>query len=190
MKKIVLAAAAAFLSLSAFAQNKWAVDPMHSSVNFTVKHMGISLLNGHFDKYEGNFTAAKPDLTDAAIAFTVQTASVNTLVEPRDKHLQGDDFFNTEKFPEMKFVSTAFKKVKGNEYTLTGNLTLRDVTKPVTFKVIYGGTAKDHMGNTKAGFHATGTINRLDYNIKYDPSGQGIAKDVAITLDLEFAQAK
>lgn len=190
MKKLVLVAAAAFLSLSAFAQNKWSVDPMHSSVNFSVKHMGISIINGHFDKYTGNITAAKPDFTDATIDFTVQTGSVNTQVEPRDKHLQADEFFGTEKFPEMKFASTSFKKIKGNEYALAGNLTVRDVTKPVTFKVIYGGTAKDHSGNSKAGFHATTTINRLDYNIKSDPSGKGIAKDVAITLDLEFAQAK
>lgn len=190
MKKLVLAAAAAFLSLSAFAQNKWTVDPMHSSVNFSVKHMGISFVNGHFEKYNGSITAAKPDLSDAAIEFTVETGSVNTQAAPRDKHLQGDDFFNAEKYPEMKFESTSFKKVKGDEYVLSGKLTIRDVTKPVSFKVLYGGTAKDHSGNTKAGFHATTTINRLDYNIKFDPSGQGIAKDVAISLDLEFAQAK
>lgn len=190
MKKLVLVATAAFLSLSAFAQNKWTVDPMHSSVNFSVKHMGIALVNGHFDKYAGSITAAQPDLTDAVIEFTVETGSVNTLVEARNKHLQSDEFFSTEKFPEMKFASTSFKKVKGEAYTLTGNLTVRDVTRPVTFNVIYGGTAKDHSGNTKAGFHATATINRLDYNIKYDPSGQGIGKNVAITLDLEFAQAQ
>ncbi len=190
MKKLVWAAAAAFLSLSSFAQNKWSVAPMHSSVNFSVKHMGISLVNGHFNEYTGSITAAKPDFTDASIEFTVQTGSVSTQSAPRDKHLQADEFFGAGKFPEMKFASTSFKKIKGNEYALAGNLTVRDVTKPVTFKVVYGGTAKDHSGNTKAGFHATATINRLDYNIKFDPSGQGVAKDVAISLDLEFAQAK
>lgn len=190
MKKLVWAAAAAFLSLTSFAQNKWTVDPMHSSVRFAVKHMGISLVNGQFDQYSGSITAAQPDFADAGIEFTVQTASVNTGVAPRDKHLQADEFFGTEKFPEMKFASTSFKKVKGDAYTLSGNLTVRDVTNPVTFKVVYGGIAKDHSGNAKAGFHATTTINRLDYNIQSDPSGKGIGKDVAITLDLEFAQAK
>lgn len=90
----------------------------------------------------------------------------------------------------MKFESTSFKKLNGNNYELSGKLTIRDVTKDVKFAVVYGGTAKDQQGNTKAGFGATTTINRLDYNIKYDPTGAGVAKDVAITLNLEFVQGK
>jgi polyisoprenoid-binding protein YceI len=89
----------------------------------------------------------------------------------------------------MTFESTSFKKLTGNNYELNGKLTIRDVTKDVKFDVVFGGTA-EAQGNTKAGFTATTTINRLDYNIKYDPTGAGVAKDVKIILNLEFAKAK
>ena len=134
--------------------------------------------------------ASKADFSDAKISFTADAASINTGVEQRDNHLRSDDFFNAEKFPKLAFESTSFKKVKGNTYALAGKLTIRDVTKNVVFSVVFGGTAKDQQGNTKAGFLATTKINRLDYNVKYDPTGAGIAKDVNITLNLQFAQAK
>jgi polyisoprenoid-binding protein YceI len=111
-------------------------------------------------------------------------------VEPRNQHLKSDDFFNAAKYPSMTFVSSSFKRLKDNNYALAGKLTIRDVTKDVVFAVVYGGTAKDQQGNSKAGFNATTTINRLDYNIKYDPTGMGVAKDVKIALNLEFVQAK
>lgn len=197
MRRLFLFILATSISIASFAQTKWTIDPMHSFVNFSVKHSGISFVDGSFKKFDGTITAAKADLTDAKIDFTVDVASINTSVEMRDNHLKTDDFFNAEKYPQMTFVSTSFKKqpVKttkqtSNVYYLKGKLTIRDVTKDVTFIVNYGGTAKDQQGNTKAGFLATTTINRLDYNIKYDPTGAGIAKDINITLNLQFAQAK
>lgn len=190
MKKVFLLLVAISISVASFAQTKWTVDPMHSFVNFSVKHMGISFVDGSFKQFDGSVVASKADLTDAKVDFTVDVNSINTSVEPRDKHLKTDDFFNAETYPNMKFTSTAFKKLKGNSYALLGQLTIRDVTKNVVFAVVYGGTAKDQQGNTKAGFMATTSINRLDYNIKYDPTGMGIAKDVKITLNLEFVQAK
>lgn len=190
MKKIFLFLVAISISVASFAQTKWTVDPMHSFVNFSVKHMGISFVDGSFKKFDGSVTAAKADLTDAKINFTVDVNSITTGVDPRDKHLKSDDFFNAEKFPAMTFEGSSFKKVKGNNYVLSGKLTIRDVTKDVKFAVVFGGTAKDQQGNTKAGFMATTTLNRLDYNIKFDPTGAGIAKDVRVTLNLEFTQAK
>ncbi|TDO24469.1 YceI family protein [Pedobacter duraquae] len=190
MKKIFLFMLALSISAASFAQTKWSVDPMHSFVTFEVKHMGISFVDGSFKKFEGTIDAAKADLTDAKINFTVDVNSINTDVEPRNNHLKTDDFFNAAKFPTMTFVSTSFKKVKDGNYALSGKLTIRDVTKDVVFNVVYGGTAKDQQSNVKAGFNATTTINRLDYNIKYDPTGMGVAKDVKITLNLEFVQAK
>ena len=178
------------MSAASFAQTKWSVDPMHSFVRFEVKHMGISFVDGSFKKFEGTIDAAKPDLTDAKINFTVDVNSINTDVEMRNNHLKTDDFFNAAKYPTMTFVSSSFKKVKEGSYLLSGKLTIRDVTKDVVFNVVYGGTAKDQQSNIKAGFHATTTINRLDYNIKYDPTGMGVAKDVKINLNLEFVQAK
>lgn len=194
MKKLFLFVLATSISIASLAQTKWTIDPMHSFVNFSVKHSGISFVDGSFKKFDGTINSTKADLTDANINFTVDVASINTSVEMRDNHLKSDDFFNAEKYPQMTFVSTSFKKAPAkkstNIYHLKGKLTIRDVTKDVTFVVNYGGTAKDQQGNTKAGFLATTTINRLDYNVKYDPTGAGIAKDVNITLNLQFAQAK
>lgn len=186
MKKLLLFLVAVSISAASFAQTKWTVDPMHSFVNFSVKHMGISFVDGTFKKFDGSVTAAKPDLTDAKISFTVDVNSIDTHVDQRNGHLKSDDFFNVEKYPSMTFESTSFKKLSGDNYELSGKLTIRDVTKDVKFAVVYGGTAVA-QGTTKAGFSATTTINRLDYNIKYDPTGAGVAKDVKITLNLEFA---
>ena len=189
MKKVFLFLVAVSISVASFAQTKWTVDPAHSFVNFSVRHMGISFVDGMFKKFDGTLTASKADLTDAKISFTVDVNSISTNVEQRDNHLKSDDFFNAETYPTMKFESTGFKKLGQNKYELSGKLTIRDVTKDVKFDVVYGGTATA-QGTTKAGFGATTTINRLDYNIKYDPTGAGIGKDVKITLNLEFAQAK
>lgn len=190
MKKIFLFLVAVSISIASFAQTSWTVDPMHSFVNFSVKHMGISFVDGSFKKFDGSVTAAKADLTDAKINFTVDVNSISTNVEQRDKHLKSDDFFNAEKFPAMTFESTSFKKLSGNNYVLSGKLTIRDVTKDVKFNVVFGGTAKDQQGNTKAGFTVSTVVNRLDYNIKYDPTGMGVAKDIKVTLNLEFVQGK
>lgn len=190
MKRLFLFLIAVSISVASFAQTKWTVDPMHSFVNFSVKHMGISFVDGSFRKFDGSIVTSKPDFTDAKIDFTVDVNSINTGVEMRDNHLKTDDFFNAEKYPKMTFEGTSFKKIKGNTYALAGKLTIRDVTKDVVFAVVYGGIAKDQQGNTKAGFAATTIINRLDYNIKYDPTGAGIGKDIKVTLNLEFAQAK
>ncbi len=190
MKQLFLFIFAISISVASFAQTKWNIDPMHSFVNFAVKHSGISFVDGSFKKFDGTFTAAKTDLTDAKINFTADVASINTSVDMRDNHLKSADFFDASKYPTMTFESTSFKKKLKNTYTLTGKLTIKNVTKDVQFNVVYGGNVKDQQGNTKAGFLATAKINRLDYNINYDPTAAGIAKDVHITLNLQFAQAK
>ena len=189
MKKALLFLVALSISAASFAQTKWTVDPMHSFVTFSVKHMGISFVDGSFKKFDGTVVASNADLTDARINFTVDVASISTDVEQRNNHLKSDDFFNAEKYPKMTFESTGFKKVSESNYELSGKLTIRDVTKDVKFDVVYGGTAQQ-QGKTKAGFSATTSINRLDYNIKFDPTGAGVAKDVKINLNLEFFKAQ
>jgi polyisoprenoid-binding protein YceI len=118
---------------------------------------------------------------------------VNTDNEKRDGHLKSDDFFNAEKFPKMSFVSKSMKPLGGNKYALTGDLTLRDVTKTVTFDVTYGGQINTGRG-VKAGFKAKTTIDRLTYGLKYAPAletgGLAVGKDVEITVLLEMDQAK
>lgn len=194
MKKIISFAVVALLSTSAFAQSKWSVDPVHSNVRFTVPHLVISEVEGSFKKFNGSFTASKADFTDAAINFTIDVNSIDTDNDARDKHLKADDFFNAEQFPTATFKSTSFQKVSGNKYKLTGNLTIRNVTKPVTFDVVYGGTAKDGYGNTKAGFKATTVINRFDYGLKWnaltEAGGATVGQDITLDLKLQFAQAK
>lgn len=194
MKKVFILAMAGVLHLTLYSQTKWTVDNAHSSVGFTVSHLVISEVEGSFKSYSGNLIAAKPDFTDAAIDFTVDVNSINTDNEMRDKHLKSPDFFDAEKYPQMKFSSTSFKKLSGNKYELQGNLTIHGISKPVKFDVTYGGTANDGYGNIKAGFKATTTINRLDYGLSWDKlteaGGAMVGHDVNIDVRLELAKAK
>ena len=187
---------AAFLLLGAsgaVAQTTWKVDKSHSNVKFAVSHMVVSEVEGSFRMFDGSLVASKADLSDAKVNFSVDVASVNTDNEKRDGHLKSDDFFNAEKFPKMSFVSKSMKPLGGNKYARTGDLTLRDVTKTVTFDVTYGGQINTGRG-VKAGFKAKTTIDRLQYGLKYAPAletgGLAVGKDVEITVLLEMDQAK
>ena len=180
-------------SITSYAPTKWTIDKVHSNVKFTVTHLVISEVEGYFKIFEGSMEHSKPDFSDAKINFIVDINSINTDNENRDNHLKSDDFFNAAKFPQMKFESISFTPQGNNKYKLNGNLTIRDVTKPVTFDVTYGGTA--NMGNmVKAGFKAKTTINRFDYNLKWDKAtesgGLVVGKDVEIVVNAELNQAK
>lgn len=172
----------------------WNVDKMHSAVKFSVSHLVISEVDGSFKIFDGSIVSTKDDFTDAKVNFSVDVNSINTDNSSRDGHLKGDDFFNAEKFPKMTFVSTSFTKKSGSTYELAGNLTARDVTKKVIFSVKYGGTTKDPYGNTKAGFKATGTINRLEYGLKWntltEAGGAVVGSNIDLTINLEMALAK
>ncbi|OSZ81816.1 hypothetical protein CAP35_00675 [Chitinophagaceae bacterium IBVUCB1] len=173
---------------------KWSLDRSHSGVKFSVSHLVISETEGTFRVFDGSVTSPTADFNNAAINFSVDVNSINTDDEKRDGHLKSDDFFNAEKYPTMKFASTSFKKVKGNQYVLEGNLTIRDVTKKVKLNVVYGGTVKDPWGNTKAGFKATGKINRKDYGLKWsamtEAGGAVVGDEVNMEIKVEFAQQK
>lgn len=183
-----------FLAIALFAnfsiaQNlKWSSDKSHSNVNFTVDHLVISEVDGHFSDYTVNAeTNAKNELLK--VEAVIKTGSVNTDNKDRDAHLSGDDFFNSEKFPEMKFVSKSIKK-SGKGYKITGDLTIRDVTKTVTLDANFRGVTKDPWGNTKMGWNATTTINRFDYGLKWDKAletgGLVVGKNVKITLKIQY----
>ncbi|HEY0055864.1 MAG TPA: YceI family protein [Pedobacter sp.] len=194
MKRLLISAAIIATSLNLKSQTKWVIDPVHSSVNFNIEHLVISEVEGKFKTYNGTISAAKPDLSDAAINFDIDVKSIDTDNDMRDKHLVSPDFFEAEKYPKMTFKSTSLKKVSGNKYVLNGNLTIHGITKPAKFDVTYGGTAKDSYGNTKAGFKAKSIINRYDYGLKYnsltEAGGATLGKEVEIDLKLQFAQAK
>lgn len=190
MKTFVAFALALVVAVSANAQTNYSLDNSHSNVLFTVSHMVVSDVTGSFKSFTGSMSASKADFTDAKVDFSVDVSSVNTDNTDRDNHLKSDDFFNAEKFPKMTFKSKSMKKVGNGKYKLTGDLTIRNVTKTVTFDVKYGGEVKDPWGNTKVGFKAVTTINRLEYDVKFnklvEAGGAVVGKDVEIKLNLEF----
>jgi len=173
-------------------ENVWAVDKAHSKIGFAVTHLLISEVEGYFKDFDLKVVTDREDFVDAKIEFTAKTASIFTDNEKRDEHLKSDDFFNSEKFPEMKFVSKSFKKVGKNKYKLTGDLTIRDVTKPITLDVVYNGTVKDPWGNTKAGFNVTGKLNRFDYGLKWNAltelGGAVVDKIVKLRINVQLKQ--
>lgn len=195
MKKRILSLFLAACGLSATAQkSSWSLDPVHSNVKFTVVHMMVSEMDGSFKVYDGKVESSSDDFNNASIDFSVDVNSIDTDNDMRDKHLKADDFFNAEKYPKMTFKSTSFKKVSDKKYELTGDLTIRDVTKKVTFDVAYNGTQKDPYGNIKAGFKAKGTINRKEFKLMWGPvtetGGVVVSDEVDITINAAFAKNK
>jgi polyisoprenoid-binding protein YceI len=168
---------------------KWTVDKSHSNVKFTVTHLVVSDVEGSFKLFDGAMENSTADLSDAKINFTVDVNSINTDNEKRDNHLKSDDFFAAAKFPQMKFTSTSMTPDGKDKYKLAGDLTIRDVTKPVVFDVTYGGSVAA-MGTTKLGFKAQTTINRFDYNLKWDKAtesgGLVVSKEVNILVNVEL----
>lgn len=175
---------------TAFAQTTWTIDKAHSRIGFNVLHMAISEVEGEFTDFDAKVVSKSDDFHDADVEFTAKVASIDTENERRDNHLKSDDFFNAEKFPEIKFKGKLVKE--GNAYKLKGDFTMRDVTKPVTFDVVYGGTIDTGRG-MKAGFKVTGTINRKDYNLKWDNRLAGgelvVSDDVDIVCKIEMNKA-
>jgi polyisoprenoid-binding protein YceI len=188
MKKLSALLMMLALTVSSYAQTTWKVDPAHSSLNFTIQHSGISMVNGKFTDYTGSLVTNGEALDDAQFDFTIQTKSVNTNVDARDKHLRSADFFEVEKFPVMTFKSTKIlKSGKPDHYILHGQLTIKGVTRDVIADLHYGGIAKSDKGD-KIGMKATAVINRFDYNVNYDPGAAGIGKDVHLLVHLQFGQ--
>ncbi|BDS13198.1 YceI family protein [Aureispira anguillae] len=194
MKKAINLFLLLTLSIVSYAQTTWTIDPSHSKVNFSVSHLVISEVDGDFKTFDGAIKTTKDDFSGASISFTIEVSSINTGNESRDKHLQSEDFFHASKYPQMTFESTSFKKKSAGKYELKGKLTMRGVTKTVTFDVKHGGIAVDGYGNTRAGFIAKTTINRIDYgvawNAKTEQGGWTVGEAVEIVLKSEFIKQK
>lgn len=188
----ILAAALVLGGTAAHAQTVWKTDKSHSNVKFTVSHLVIAEVDGRFTDFDATVTHTKDDMSDMKIEAVIKTASVNTDNDQRDTHLRSDDFFNVEKYPEMRFRSTKVEKTGNDTYKITGDLTIRDVTKPVVLDTRFGGVTKDPWGNTKAGFRATTTIDRFDWNVKWNKAietgGLVVGREVASRLLFEFAK--
>lgn len=172
-------------------KTKWALDPAHSEVNFKVKHLVISSVTGTFKSFEGGFETDHEDFSNANIDFSLDVNSIDTNQEQRDVHLKSADFFDQEKYPKISFKSTSFTK-SGEDYELTGNLNVKDVTKPIKLKVEFGGTATDFYGNEKAGFEITGKISRKEYGLTWDAVTEAgaivVGDDIKLNINAQFAK--
>lgn len=172
---------------------KWNLDPSHSEVTFKVKHMMITNVSGSFNEFSVEAETEDEDFSKAAISFTAKAASVNTNSEQRDGHLRSPEFFDTEKFPEIKFKGTKYEKVDGENYKLQGDLTIKDVTKSVGLNVEYGGIQKDPWGNMKAGFTITGKVNRKDFGLNWNAAleagGVMVSEEVRIYSEIQLVKA-
>lgn len=188
MKKITIIAAGLILSANAFAQT-WSIDKAHSRIGFGITHLGINEVDGSFKTFDGKITTSKADFDGSTIEFSAETNSINTDIEPRDKHLKSADFFDAEKNPSITFKSTSFKKEKGKEYKVTGNLTMHGVTKPVTLTAILVGTTTHPMTKKEmAGFRITGSVKRSEFGIGASMPEAMLSEVVNITANTEFSK--
>jgi polyisoprenoid-binding protein YceI len=176
------------------AVQSYSIDPAHSHVGFAVKHLVISTVRGNFTEFDVEAQADPEDLTTAKLTATVQAASVNTGVNDRDNHLRSDDFFNAEQYPTLTFSSTSIEHAGSNRYKVAGDLTIRDVTKPIELDVEIEGPTNDPYGNERFGLSAKGKINRIEYGLKYNPAleagGLVVAEDVRLDLEAELVAVK
>jgi len=179
-------------SVLLFAQDAWHLDRAHSRVEFNVTHMLISEVTGRFTDFDVTITSNGADLSGGSVEATINTTSINTDNESRDADLKGESFFNTEKYPAATFKSTKIEKAGENAFTVTGDLTIRDKTKPVTMKVTYLGTVTDGQGRVKTGWKGVTTINRFDYDVlwdrKLDTGGLVVSREAEITVRLEMVK--
>jgi polyisoprenoid-binding protein YceI len=177
------------VQIPGYVAGTWAIDPVHSEVSFTVRHMMVSKVRGRFDTYEGTIVTAENPL-DSVVTASVDLSSINTGQEQRDAHIRSADFFEVEKHTHMTFVSTGIRP-DGSDFLLDGDLTLKGVTKPVTFKLEISGFGPDAYGGTRAGFSATTEINRMDYGVTFNgpipgvPGGVAVSEKVTISLEIE-----
>ncbi|MFN4255574.1 MAG: YceI family protein [Saprospiraceae bacterium] len=171
------------------ATNKWVLDASHSELQFKVKHLMITNVTGQFNVIEGAVETDSDDFAGAKISFTADAKSIDTGNEQRDGHLRSGDFFDAENYPTIKFEAGSYNATTGK---LDGNLTIRDVTRPVSLEVEYSGTNKDPWGNLKAGFSVSGKINRKDWNLNWNAAlesgGVLVSEDVRLNAEVQFVK--
>lgn len=172
---------------------KWALDPTHSEIQFKVKHLMITNVTGSFKQFNAAVETEGDDFTTAKISFDAATASVDTNNEQRDGHLKSADFFDSENHANISFVSTSFvKKDNDGNFTLNGNLTIKNVTKPVALNVEFAGMEKDPWGNAKAGFSVNGKINRKDWDLNWNAAlesgGLLVSDEVRLSAEIQVVK--
>jgi polyisoprenoid-binding protein YceI len=170
----------------------WAIDPAHTRVGFVARHLMASKVRGSFESFSGTIEVAD-DLTQSKIDVAIDTASVTTSATDRDNHLRSGDFFDVENFPTMRFTSTEVKDLGDGEYQVIGDLTIKDITKPVTLDTTYLGIISDPWGNGKAMLEASTKINRenwgLTWNAPLEAGGVLVSKEITVELEVQAAKA-
>ena len=195
MKRFAFAAALALTAATVFAAPQtYVVDRAHSEADFSVRHM-MSKVSGKFDDFTGTVSLDRANPAASSVEFTIKTASIDTGIADRDKHLRSADFFDAEKIPEIHFTSTAIAPSKTkNVYDVTGDLTMHGVTKRVTLPVEFLGFQKDPWGHERAGFALETKLNRKDYGINWnkalDNGGLYIGDDITVSINLETLPKK
>lgn len=178
------------METATIAKTKWSVDPAHSEVGFKVKHMMITNVSGTFGKFDVNVETKDDDFSTANIDFTADVNSITTANTDRDNHLKSADFFDAGNYPQLKFVSSKMEKKDDENFILHGNLTIRDVTKPVKLEVELGGIGKDPWGNQKAGFTVKGKINRTDFKLNWNAAletgGVLVSEEVKLQAEIQL----
>ena len=166
------------------------IDAAHSEIGFKVKHLMISNVSGVFNKFDATVESEKEDFSDAKISFDAEVGSIDTKNEQRDTHLKSDDFFNAAEFPTLKFLSTRIEKKSDSEFSVAGDLTIRDVTKSIQLDVEYNGSVVDPWGQTKAGFEMQGKISRKEFGLKWnaltEAGGLVVSDDVKLHMHVEL----
>ncbi|HMU78601.1 MAG TPA: YceI family protein [Bacteroidia bacterium] len=194
MKKLFLSAIAVIMAFSLNAQTKWTADKSHSKIGFTVTHMLIAEVEGHFKDFTASMTASKDNFEDSKVEFKAPVSSINTNDDKRDEHLRGSDFFDMANHPEISFTSVTFKPAGDKKFKVVGNLTMRGVTRSVTLEATHMGTVEDPWGNTKAGFKLTGKVNRKDFGIAWNKTltsgGAVVSDEVAMNCMIELIKQK
>ena len=170
-------------------KTKWNVDAAHSEVGFKVKHMMISTVSGHFSDFDASVETDQENFVGAQFRFSAQIDSISTKNTDRDAHLKSDDFFNAAQYPELTFTSKSFDGSK-----MTGDLTIRDVTREVSLDVEFNGVAVDPYGQTKAGFEISGSVNRKDFGLNWNAVTEAgsivVSDNVRLIVDLQFVKAE
>jgi len=174
------------------ARTAWKLDPAHTLVEFSVKHMMITTVKGRIADVEGTIYTDERNPRNSSVEVTLKGASIDTRSDQRDTHLRSGDFLNTETFPEIRFTST---KIDGDKdrFELTGALTIRDVTRDVTLDVEYGGRTRDPWGGERVGFSASGKIDRRDFGLTWNQAletgGVAVGHDIKINIEVEAVKA-
>jgi polyisoprenoid-binding protein YceI len=170
----------------------WAIDGVHSSIGFTVRHMVVSKVRGRFTRWNGTIAMDERDPTRAQVQISIEPASVDTGVEQRDNHLRSPDFFDVERHPTMTFRSTRIEKAGEGRYRVTGDLTMHGVTRAVTLAAEFAGSAKDPWGGVRAGFSGRGSLNRQDFGLTYNQLLEtgGVVVGERVDIDIEVEAVK